>query len=124
MPEVSAPEAIASAAPVASARARRARSTLRTSAIGVAQRKLSEVARSGTMAASVNAPDSRRMLEKLAASMLPCCNARRHSSELAAKATIAVAVSSQVRSTLRASVREAIRPDVAQDRRRDLLDRL
>src|SRR5262245_23844165 len=80
--------------------------------------------RSRTIAHSISAPESSRMLEKLAASMLACCSASRHSSELAAKATIAAAVSSAVRSkSVHQSVREAVGPDVAQDRRRDLLDR-
>eukprot|EP01136_Pigoraptor_vietnamica_P032189 Opistho-1_new@93748 len=50
-------------------------------------------ARKRTTSASVIAPDASRMLPKLAGSMPPCCSASRHSSELAANATMATAVS-------------------------------
>ena len=49
------------------------------------------------MSASANAPETNLILEKLAGSMLEFNSASRHSSELAAKASIATAVSSAIR---------------------------
>jgi hypothetical protein len=66
-----------------------------------------------TINQSISAPDSRRMVVKLAASMLVFLSARRHSSELLANANIA----SNVSVTRRAEdisdlqkMREAVRP--------------
>ena len=53
--------------------------------------------------ANIKAPDTRRTEAKLAGSMLACCNARRHNTELAAKANIANAVSNTVRQGIEAS---------------------
>src|SRR5687767_1852817 len=53
--------------------------------------------RGSTMRPSVTAPATTRTVAKLAASMRSCPSARRHSSEFAANASIAIAVSASTR---------------------------
>ena len=68
-----------------------------------------------SMQASIKAPEASRSVAKLAGSMLACCSARRHKTELAAKASIASVVNHKMRQEIKAAASATrLAPDTGQ----------